>query len=152
MHNPCFCLYGSLEPKSNSSQCDFALQDLPVCYSWCCSKRSEVQQQLLGAACGQPALANPVKNISQTVWRCWHEAYLACITTCLHCLARVLQAAGEANKARYRAAYQGVPGAYSEMAACKACPDAEPVPCEQFEVAFQVLRQLAHEVRMLGSA
>eukprot|EP00882_Tetradesmus_deserticola_P024798 GHRQ01027124.1.p1 GENE.GHRQ01027124.1~~GHRQ01027124.1.p1 ORF type:complete len:153 (+),score=23.13 GHRQ01027124.1:233-691(+) len=62
------------------------------------------------------------------------------------------QAAGEANKARYRAAYQGVPGAYSEMAACKACPDAEPVPCEQFEVAFQVLRQLAHEVRMLGSA
>lgn len=38
----------------------------------------------------------------------------------------------------YRVAYQGVPGAYSEMAACKACPDAEPVPCEQFEVAFQV--------------
>lgn len=38
----------------------------------------------------------------------------------------------------YRVAYQGVPGAYSEMAACNACPDAEPVPCEQFEVAFQV--------------
>jgi hypothetical protein len=44
----------------------------------------------------------------------------------------------EARTYRYRCAYQGVPGAYSEMAACKACPDAEPVPCEQFEVAFQV--------------
>lgn len=41
----------------------------------------------------------------------------------------------------YRVAYQGVPGAYSEMAACNACPDAEPVPCEQFEVAFQALSQ-----------
>ncbi|WIA11782.1 hypothetical protein OEZ85_011875 [Tetradesmus obliquus] len=53
----------------------------------------------------------------------------------------VPQGAGEASKFRYRAAYQGVPGAYSEMAACKACPDAEPVPCEQFEVAFQALSQ-----------
>lgn len=43
-------------------------------------------------------------------------------------------------KKPYRVAYQGVPGAYSEMAATKACPDAEPVPCEQFEVAFQVTR------------
>jgi arogenate/prephenate dehydratase len=42
------------------------------------------------------------------------------------------------KKYQFRVAYQGVPGAYSEMAACKACPDAEPVPCEQFEVAFQV--------------
>jgi hypothetical protein len=50
----------------------------------------------------------------------------------------VQQGAEDANKFRYRVAYQGVPGAYSEMAACKACPDAEPVPCEQFEVAFQV--------------
>lgn len=48
------------------------------------------------------------------------------------------QALNEAVKKPYRVAYQGVPGAYSEMAACKACPDAEPVPCEQFEVAFQV--------------
>jgi arogenate/prephenate dehydratase len=37
-----------------------------------------------------------------------------------------------------RVAYQGVPGAYSEMAAMKACPGCEPLPCEQFEVAFQV--------------
>jgi arogenate/prephenate dehydratase len=52
----------------------------------------------------------------------------------------VLQGAGETHKFRYRVAYQGVPGAYSEMAASRACPDAEPVPCEQFEVAFQVGR------------
>lgn len=37
-----------------------------------------------------------------------------------------------------KAAYQGVPGAYSEVAAHEACPDCEPLPCEQFETAFQV--------------
>lgn len=36
-----------------------------------------------------------------------------------------------------RVAYQGVPGAYSESAACKAYPDCEPIPCDQFDVAFQ---------------
>ncbi|MCO5579504.1 hypothetical protein L7F22_033359 [Adiantum nelumboides] len=36
-----------------------------------------------------------------------------------------------------RVAYQGVPGAYSEGAACKAYPECEPIPCDQFEVAFQ---------------
>lgn len=40
-----------------------------------------------------------------------------------------------------RVAYQGVPGAYSEGAARAACPDHEPLPCEQFEVAFQALSQ-----------
>ncbi|PRW61501.1 Arogenate dehydratase prephenate dehydratase chloroplastic [Chlorella sorokiniana] len=40
-----------------------------------------------------------------------------------------------------RVAYQGVPGAYSEMAALKACPGWEPLPCEQFETAFQALSQ-----------
>ena len=40
-----------------------------------------------------------------------------------------------------RVAYQGVPGAYSEMACRKACPESEPLPCEQFEVAFQALSQ-----------
>lgn len=40
-----------------------------------------------------------------------------------------------------RVAYQGVPGAYSEMAARKACPDHEPLPCEQFETAFQAISQ-----------
>lgn len=39
-------------------------------------------------------------------------------------------------------AYQGVPGAYSEGAALKACPGWEPLPCEQFEVAFQALSQV----------
>lgn len=38
----------------------------------------------------------------------------------------------------HKVAYQGVPGAYSEVAARKACPDFDPLPCEQFEVAFQV--------------
>jgi hypothetical protein len=42
------------------------------------------------------------------------------------------------SKSPNRVAYQGVPGAYSEMAARKACPDCEPLPCDQFEVAFQV--------------
>ena len=37
-----------------------------------------------------------------------------------------------------RVAYQGVPGAFSEAACLKACPDGEPLPCEQFETAFQV--------------
>jgi hypothetical protein len=37
---------------------------------------------------------------------------------------------------------QGVPGAYSEMAALKACPGWEPLPCEQFEVAFQAISQV----------
>ena len=45
-------------------------------------------------------------------------------------------------------AYQGVPGAYSEMAALKACPGWEPLPCEQFETAFQALSQ----VRGAGAA
>ena len=33
-----------------------------------------------------------------------------------------------------KVAYQGCPGAYSEMAVRAACPDGEPTPCEQFEV------------------
>ena len=40
-----------------------------------------------------------------------------------------------------RVAYQGIPGAFSEGAAHKACPDHEPLPCEQFETAFQALSQ-----------
>lgn len=36
-----------------------------------------------------------------------------------------------------RVAYQGVPGAYSEAAAAMVYPNCEPIPCEQFEVAFQ---------------
>lgn len=40
-----------------------------------------------------------------------------------------------------RVAYQGVPGAYSEGAASRVCPDHDPLPCAQFEVAFQALSQ-----------
>lgn len=40
-----------------------------------------------------------------------------------------------------RVAYQGAPGAYSEMAALKALPGWEPMPCPQFETAFQALSQ-----------
>ncbi|KAK9806205.1 hypothetical protein WJX72_005284 [[Myrmecia] bisecta] len=46
-------------------------------------------------------------------------------------------------------AYQGMPGAYSEMAARKACPEWEPLPCEQFEVAFQALSQWMAERAVL---
>lgn len=48
-----------------------------------------------------------------------------------------------------RVAYQGVPGAYSEAAALKACPGWEPLPCEQFEVAFQALSQWMAERAVL---
>eukprot|EP00271_Cylindrocystis_brebissonii_P020406 TRINITY_DN6737_c0_g4_i1.p1 TRINITY_DN6737_c0_g4~~TRINITY_DN6737_c0_g4_i1.p1 ORF type:complete len:488 (-),score=63.03 TRINITY_DN6737_c0_g4_i1:1538-3001(-) len=39
-----------------------------------------------------------------------------------------------------RVAYQGVPGAYSEAAAGKAYPDCVPVPCDQFDSAFQAVQ------------
>lgn len=37
------------------------------------------------------------------------------------------------------AIFQGVPGAFSESAAGKAYPNCEPVPCEQFDTAFEVI-------------
>jgi arogenate/prephenate dehydratase len=40
-----------------------------------------------------------------------------------------------------RVAFQGEPGAYSEMAAVAACPGWDPLPCAQFETAFQALAQ-----------
>ncbi len=49
----------------------------------------------------------------------------------------------------HRVAYQGMPGAYSENAARKACPDSEPLPCEQFEVAFQALTQWLADTAVL---
>jgi arogenate/prephenate dehydratase len=52
------------------------------------------------------------------------------------------QVADEGYRPINRVAYQGVPGAYSEMAALKACPGWEPLPCEQFEVAFEALSQV----------
>lgn len=48
-----------------------------------------------------------------------------------------------------RVAYQGVPGAYSEGAALKSCAGWEPLPCEQFEVAFQALSQWMAERAVL---
>lgn len=45
------------------------------------------------------------------------------------------------SAAPLRVAYQGVPGAYSEMAALKAEPLGEPYPCAQFETAFQTVSQ-----------
>ena len=49
---------------------------------------------------------------------------------------------GDGYKVVSRVAYQGVPGAYSEIAANKACPGWEPLPCEHFEVAFQAISQV----------
>lgn len=49
----------------------------------------------------------------------------------------------------HRVAYQGVPGAYSEVASLKACPTYDPLPCEQFEVAFQALTQWMAERAVL---
>ncbi|KXZ52182.1 hypothetical protein GPECTOR_10g811 [Gonium pectorale] len=48
-----------------------------------------------------------------------------------------------------KVAYQGVPGAYSEVAARKSCPDFDPLPCDQFEVAFQALSQWMSERAVL---
>lgn len=56
---------------------------------------------------------------------------------------------GESFTPSYRVAYQGFPGAYSESAALKACPDWEPLPCQEFEVAFQALSQWAAERAVL---
>jgi hypothetical protein len=50
----------------------------------------------------------------------------------------------EGFSAASRAAYQGVPGAYSEAAVLKACPGWDPMPCEQFETAFQALTQVGN--------
>lgn len=40
-----------------------------------------------------------------------------------------------------RVAYQGVPGAYSQLAAEKAYPGCESVPCEQFETVFEAVEK-----------
>jgi len=48
-----------------------------------------------------------------------------------------------------RVAYQGVPGAYSEVAAAAAAPGSDPLPCAQFEVAFQALSQWMADTAVL---
>ncbi|XP_022142247.1 arogenate dehydratase/prephenate dehydratase 1, chloroplastic isoform X2 [Momordica charantia] len=40
---------------------------------------------------------------------------------------------------KVRVAYQGLPGAYSEIAAMKAYPKCETVPCDDFEAAFKAV-------------
>ncbi len=54
-----------------------------------------------------------------------------------------------ADVSAVRVAYQGAPGAYSEGAAVAAYPDCTPIPCEQFEVAFQALSQWMAERAVL---
>ena len=46
-------------------------------------------------------------------------------------------------------AYQGAPGAYSEGAAAKAVPGCQPLPCKQFESAFEALSQWRAERAVL---
>lgn len=46
-------------------------------------------------------------------------------------------------------AYQGVPGAYSELAASQACPGYQTLPCEQFDIAFESLSQWAADKAVL---
>jgi len=46
-------------------------------------------------------------------------------------------------------AYQGAPGAYSEGAAVKAVPGCRPLPCEQFDTAFEALSQWQAERAVL---
>ena len=46
-------------------------------------------------------------------------------------------------------AYQGLPGAYSEGAALKAVPGCQPLPCEQFETAFEAISQWMAERAVL---
>lgn len=44
-----------------------------------------------------------------------------------------------AKGSNVRVAYQGSPGAFSELAALKAYPQSETVPCDQFEVVFKAV-------------
>lgn len=50
-------------------------------------------------------------------------------------------ASSPSDGSRLRVAYQGVSGAYSELAAETAYPNCEAVPCEQFDTAFEALER-----------
>eukprot|EP00884_Botryococcus_braunii_P016597 jgi/Botrbrau1/3620/Bobra.0204s0014.1 len=73
------------------------------------------------------------------------------LTTTQICAAvgRDLSQEGGERSVQQRVAYQGVPGAYSEAAALRACPGSQPLPCEQFELAFQALSQWLAERAVL---
>ncbi|XP_021734879.1 arogenate dehydratase/prephenate dehydratase 2, chloroplastic-like [Chenopodium quinoa] len=49
--------------------------------------------------------------------------------------------ASKSDGSRLRVAYQGVNGAYSELAAETAYPNCEAVPCDQFDTAFEALER-----------
>ncbi|KAL2633467.1 hypothetical protein R1flu_004946 [Riccia fluitans] len=51
----------------------------------------------------------------------------------------LVKAGNSTHKAALRVAYQGIPGAYSEAAALKAYSNCDPVPCDQFDAAFQAV-------------
>ncbi|GAB2275064.1 Arogenate dehydratase 2 [Dionaea muscipula] len=51
------------------------------------------------------------------------------------------KASPAAEGSRLRVAYQGVSGAYSELAAEMAYPNCEAVPCEQFDTAFEAVER-----------
>ncbi|XP_074572702.1 arogenate dehydratase 2-like [Curcuma longa] len=53
----------------------------------------------------------------------------------------ISDSSGSLEGARFRVAYQGLPGAYSEAAAAKAYPNCEAVPCELFETAFDAVQR-----------
>lgn len=68
-------------------------------------------------------------------------------SSCSYCLRNgfslgplsISDVSGSVNGSRFRVAYQGLPGAYSEAAAAKAYPNCEAVPCEQFDTAFDAV-------------
>lgn len=53
------------------------------------------------------------------------------------CVCCAMQLTMKVTSAVPKVAHQGVQGAYTEVAARKACPGYEPLPCEKFEVGFQ---------------
>jgi prephenate dehydratase len=53
------------------------------------------------------------------------------------------------RRARARIAFQGTPGAYSDLACRHACPDHETLPCGSFEDAFAAVRDGKAELGMI---
>ncbi len=79
---------------------------------------------------------------------CWTRRWPGASSICtsraagsIHAASNEPAAADDASQASRRVAFQGFPGAYSEMAANQACPTLTPLPCEQFENAFETLSQ-----------
>lgn len=77
------------------------------------------------------------------VWKEWRRKELAAMRLDMRTsgMLQTDEARGSIEIDDKIVAYQGVPGAYSEMAANAACPGFKTLPCEQFETAFQALTQ-----------